>query len=1137
MRKIIGTTLAVLAVLVAAPGAGAEGSRVQGPPLERLRADLERCEGMSVMLRDRVSGGVLPFGDALRPERPLVVPSEEPERYALECYDGYLVELAAPPVALGGSAAPIAAEQKAAVAAMRTVAPGLEVVRRFSTVLNVVQVRVGLAPAERLRAAGFVLEENGSVRADLAESVPLINADDVWTGQTGATGAGVKVAVVDTGVDATHPALSRCSALSAVSKMKDCKVAGGYDVVNRDNDPADDHGHGTHVASIAAGEGEHPGVAPGATVYAYKVLDATGWGTEAQVIEGIERAVDPNRDGNTSDGADVINLSLGGRGTPDEPLANAADNAALGGAIVVTAAGNATSVYHERGNITSPGVAPNVITVGASWKNDQIAFFTSRGPVEWDGRAIAKPDLVAPGVDICAARSNSGTWAGGGVCDAKGGRVVASGTSMAAAHVAGVAALLQEAGPSLSPAQVKGIMKGTATPLAIGESVLTQGAGRVDADAAIAQVDAPPVALLDPIPTDGELRSVTGRVEAPAGLLRWSLAVAAFRGPRTPESGWSTVAAGQTPPSSRELHRLVEATYADGGYVVRLSVEDARGRTAADFGHVTIDKLGFDEPLDLDVQRGGGVLPVRIRQEAALADAEYVLSVRPDESGSPWTELWRGPLPPSGWDTAGLPARQYRLRLSVKHDGITEADEIRVVLDPTLAPGFPVRVPLAGECGNLPDPCSLKRGWVDPAIVDLEDDGVSEIVVYRYGPIPEVWIFDTSGRRRSVTPVGTIELAPYYYAIDVLHPVVTADLDGDADDEVLFFNVSEGRLYVVGASGSVERSIVVPLNGGIPMFPRIVTADLDANGSMEVLLSVQVSGRDRLIVFDPMTGTKLADRWVSPSATPGQFYSPDYGYSPAVGNLDADPALEIVAVDHAGSGIHALDWDGAELPGWPRVTNPGGRPNSPPVIADLDGDGDNEVVAAVVLGTWKVELSALESDGTTMPGWPLRSNSLRLFGGPVPTDLDGGGDLELVVPFAGKTAILRHDGPEVPAWSATTTGRGDYQPLVADMDGDGRSDVLQHDASWGKGVIRAWTADGSAIPGFGMVLERSTRGALAVDPEAGVLVAASDSDTAWDAYGSPIGKGRASIHLWELEVGPAPWATFQHDPGRTGTAS
>ncbi|HLC75470.1 MAG TPA: S8 family serine peptidase, partial [Candidatus Nanoarchaeia archaeon] len=180
--------------------------------------------------------------------------------------------------------------------------------------------RVGSIEEEQID----VLTSGDPVDALLHESVDLIGASSpggAW--DQGYTGQGVAIGIIDTGVDYTHPDLGGCFG-------QGCKVVGGYDFVNNDHDPIDDHGHGTHVAATAAGKGDYNGdnvrdagefwgVAPDAKIMAYKVLDASGSGTMAGVIAGINRAV--------SDHADIISLSLGGPGDPDDLVSRAIDNA------------------------------------------------------------------------------------------------------------------------------------------------------------------------------------------------------------------------------------------------------------------------------------------------------------------------------------------------------------------------------------------------------------------------------------------------------------------------------------------------------------------------------------------------------------------------------------------------------------------------------------------------------------------------------------------------------------------------------------------------------------------------------------------------------------------------------------------
>lgn len=323
------------------------------------------------------------------------------------------------------------------------------------------------------------------VQALLDTSLDQIHVRDAWSLVDGTgnllRGAGERIAIIDTGVDYTHPDLGGCFGTG-------CKVVGGYDFQNNDPDPIDDHGHGTHVAATAAGSGILEGVAPDATIVAYKVLDSYGFGEASTIIAAIEQTVDPNGDGDPSDHVDVASMSLGGFGDPDDPMSQAVDAATAAGVVFTIAAGNSGP---EPETIASPGLARTAITVAASCKTseigvdpfcmDPIADFSSRGPVIWNGEDLHKPDLAAPGVNICAARMPGAIPDAPDCIDGQHMRI--SGTSMATPHVAGLAALVRQAYPTLTPDDVKALLKSTARDL--GMPTDAQGVGEVDARTAI----------------------------------------------------------------------------------------------------------------------------------------------------------------------------------------------------------------------------------------------------------------------------------------------------------------------------------------------------------------------------------------------------------------------------------------------------------------------------------------------------------------------------------------------------------------------------------------------------------------------------------------------------------------------------
>jgi len=303
------------------------------------------------------------------------------------------------------------------------------------------------------------------VQKFLHDSTQIINADDAWsltdsTNQS-LTGTGITVAVIDTGVDYSHEDLGGCFGAG-------CKVESGYDFVENDEDPMDVDGHGTHVAGIIAANGSLKGVAPGASIMALRVLDDEGFGSSSDIIAALEYAVDPDDDLTTDDGADVINLSLGGPGEYQSPGNIAVENAVAAGIVVVAAAGN----YGSYGDIAglSPASALSAITVTSSTKQDQVSGFSSKG----GGASYQqlKPEIIAPGSDIVSLQVG-------------GGNVTLSGTSMAAPHVAGAAAILKQKFPDATPQDIKARMVSSA--IDIGADAYSQGYGRLDVTGALAQ--------------------------------------------------------------------------------------------------------------------------------------------------------------------------------------------------------------------------------------------------------------------------------------------------------------------------------------------------------------------------------------------------------------------------------------------------------------------------------------------------------------------------------------------------------------------------------------------------------------------------------------------------------------------------
>ena len=340
-----------------------------------------------------------------------------------------------------------------------------------------------------------------SATRETTPNITKVKADQVW--ELGYTGAGVVVAVVDSGVNYNH--------LDLADHLWDGGEEfphHGYDIVNNDNDPMDDKGHGTHCAGTVLGDGTAgslTGIAPEATLMCVKSIRGDGFGGAVNIAGGMEWSVEH--------GCDLISMSLGmvNAGVADKEILRRTCEAVLdAGIVAMVCAGNEGNAflqmtypvpnnvrvpascpppYLDPDQMANPGALSSVVAVGAVNYNDAAADFTSRGPVTWQdtefgdytynpGIGLIRPDVCAPGVGIKSLDYENTS-----------GYTNMDGTSQATPCVAGIVALMLQKNPELTPAEICRILEETSVKLTPTKSNIT-GVGRVDALAAVNAVEA-----------------------------------------------------------------------------------------------------------------------------------------------------------------------------------------------------------------------------------------------------------------------------------------------------------------------------------------------------------------------------------------------------------------------------------------------------------------------------------------------------------------------------------------------------------------------------------------------------------------------------------------------------------------------
>ena len=1000
-----------------------------------------------------------------------------------------------------------------------------------------------------------------------------------------ARGAGVVVAVTDTGVDAGHVELTGqmwTNADEIAGNGVDDDGNGfiddtwGWDVFNDDNDPTDDHGHGTHVAGTIAAKGNNGvgvvGVAWQAQVMAVKAFSAGGSGTLVDGADAVLYAID--------NGADVINASWG-TSEDSDLLRDAVEAARAAGVVFVAAAGNDTADVSG----FFPASYPGAIAVSAFDSTDTIAFFSNFGT----GIDVAAPgggDETPGGVydpyrsilSLKAAVTDLGMAPGQLVID--GIYLRQAGTSMAAPHVAGAAAVVLSANPGLGVEQVRQALRASADDVAAPGFDIESGYGRINVGAAVL-VGVPPEVVID-TPAPGAVVIVNavdiGGTVAGPGLVGWTVEYGAGDTP----SAWTPIANGTAEVLGGPIATWDVSGVPDGRYTVRVTATNGSAYTFEDRAQITLDRLIVTAPQSYTLQRGGG--PIAIRGTAyAPGFSSYTVEYRaiePDLSEGPWTgagmALTGGGTAPvfdgvlATFDSSVLAnGRDLDIRLTASGSAGTFSDTFHhIVVDPSVHAGWPIRVPVQ-------TPFLFMKGGLN--VADLDGDGTKEILA-AYGDLVYVWRADGTdfpGWPQSVedgdeATVEYVDMSP-----------AAADLDNDGDLEIAIADGEEIHVWHhdgTPMAGWPIRYLLPDEYYDFEPTDDVTLVDLDGDGTRDIVFPWHHA------VGAVRTDGSFLPGW--PVRYDTILLSPSMQAALAVGDMTGDGSPEVAFVEHQCCGstgkdyVHVYDASGALLPGFPHKVSPRPVDDNWPIMADVDGDGRLDVVtndsrakkivafdAQARRRRLRTKIPSYRERVFTSFGW------LRFGSAPEPLsagDITGDGRAEIFVGTEWPQANVRCSGftcswtyllppwaginvfqavssttrqlpgwPQVWSFTRGDNAHGAGSAAIGDIDGDGGQDVVVGTGMcWAASgfeyhrcyPVHAFHANGSALAGFPKPTP-FPGGDAGLMPAIGDLDGDGLKEVAWADWAG-------NVIVWDVPGTPGPeniqWSGFRGNAAHTG---
>ncbi len=849
----------------------------------------------------------------------------------------------------------------------------------------------------------------------------VLNIQETWQLQRGSPA--VTVAVVDSGIASRHPDLVSQRWVNGGEVPRNGvdddrngyvddtngwdfsdapTLAGSGDSTVRDNDPEDESGHGTHVSGIIAAQTDNgigvAGVAPHCRLMPLRAGFTLGGGTYFQnddLAAAIVYAAD--------NGAAVINMSWGDT-VRAFLIADAVAYAASRGCVLVGAAGNAAapgSVY--------PAALESVISVAGIGPEKQL----------WPGSNFgATVQIAAPGEAVLSTALN-GTYQ------------ERSGTSMAAAHVSGIAALLLSANREATPADVRETLLARTAPLFVRELV---GAGVLDGYAALTATT-PLIATLDVVQNpDAE----TDRIDifGSAGGAGFTAYRLEYGIGEVPDLWYPLGTLSTTPTLQTCLHRWDTADLAEGRYTLRLRVDAETGET------VRVKKV-------VDVNRTAPLLLKHDARPWLVGDRFHPVVMWETETwttgqvelflldGTPERTLYsdsENRVHRVDLVEAGVAPGTYLYRLVMrKRAGATERDDNNGQFYRITVEDAPIHGAFLAPVATFVETDGSLHGIASP--VDI--NGNQELAIFAVDTV--------SGEVSAFESTDAESHAPIFAFTTQFWPWTTADTDND------------GLVEILGIAGGTTFLLEQPRHGEFPSVPiweaprhwgRTI-ADADADGTPEIFARNDTT--HTISVYEATGDNTYRTTATLENPTSGQS-----GLSPNVvtGDFDGDGQVEILAADTAGTVfIYETNGDDRYRRTWIH-TSPEGTPQLL-AAGDMDGDGKAEFAVCAKAGTdiggtlldiryyyWVVTVFAAAGDDTYQAVWTQRIRDLQESGnGMTIADANSDGRNELCIATAPNFYLVRHDGTAYRViWHQQATST--FNPIVADLNGDGAQSLL-----------------------------------------------------------------------------------------------